>query len=305
MLAVESAASICLLYRHFLSNITAKSLNAFYYTCFYAKIDYSRFMNITLRLALSLIPENLKNEPVFLCTDDTVMPKSGTKSGDVAKIYDHVAHGGSNYLNGHCFVSLMLCIPVWHGNKISYLSVPLGYWLWNGKASKLELAAEMVRSVMPELQSIHQIFFLFDSWYAKKTVLCLAEEYPNLEIICNARSDSALYDLPKPRTGKKGDRLSVLHDFQLSAEKIGEYYIGFRKVMTNLFNDHPVYAYVTASTKTSDTRRLFFCTVDPNCIRISCAWYEKTPLNHTGREWMPYIPLFLYSVRWGLMPISA
>ena len=306
MLAVESADSIRLLYRHFLSKISSKSLNAFYYACSYARVDYSRFMNITLRIALALIPKNLRNEPVFLNTDDTVMPKSGTKFEDVAKLYDHAAHGGSNYLNGHCFVSLMLCIPVWNGNKISYLSVPLGYRLWNGELTKLELAAEMVRSVMPELHSVHQVFLLFDSWYAKKTLLCLAGEYPNLEIICNARSDSALYDFPKPRTGKKGrpakrgKRLSVLHDFPLSAEKIGEYYTGCRKVMTNLFGDYPVYAYVTAPARTADSRRLFFCTVVPARIRISCAWYEKALLNQTGCEWMQYIPLFLYSVRWNI-----
>lgn len=35
------------------------------------------------------------------------------------KLFDHAAHNGSNYLNGHCFVSLMLCVPVWNHDKIS------------------------------------------------------------------------------------------------------------------------------------------------------------------------------------------
>ena len=304
MLALESADSIRWLYQHFLSRITKKSLNAFYYACSYAKVDYSGFMNITMRIALRLIPEPLRNEPVLLCIDDTVVPKSGVQFENVSILYDHAAHGGSNYLNGHCFVSLMACVPVWNGRKISYLSIPLGYRLWKKDCTKLELAAEMVRSVMSELQRIHQVFLLFDSWYAKKAVLCLAEEYPNLEIICNARCDSAIYDLPKPHTGKKGrpakkgERLSILHDFPLSAEKIGEYYIGLRKVMTKLFGSRPVYAYVTASGKNTDTRRLFFCTVAPGSIRISCAWYEKEPLNQTGWEWMQYVPMFLYLARW-------
>ncbi len=47
MLVMESADSIRSLYRHFLSGITGKSLNAFYYACFYAKVNYSRFMNVT------------------------------------------------------------------------------------------------------------------------------------------------------------------------------------------------------------------------------------------------------------------
>ena len=44
---MESAHSIRFLYRHFLSGITEKSLNAFYYACTHAKVDYSRFMNVS------------------------------------------------------------------------------------------------------------------------------------------------------------------------------------------------------------------------------------------------------------------
>ena len=39
ILALESAHSIRFLYRHFLSGITKKSLNAFYYVCSYAKVE--------------------------------------------------------------------------------------------------------------------------------------------------------------------------------------------------------------------------------------------------------------------------
>ena len=46
----------------------------------------------------------------------------------------------------------MLCVPVWNGDKVSYLSVPLGYRMWQKKESKLELAASMIRQVMPEFQ---------------------------------------------------------------------------------------------------------------------------------------------------------
>lgn len=47
----------------------------------------------------------------------------------------------------------MLCVPVWNGDKVSYLSVPLGYRMWQKKESKLELAASMIRQVMPEFHS--------------------------------------------------------------------------------------------------------------------------------------------------------
>ncbi len=65
ILAMESADSIRSLYRRFLSGITKKSLNAFYYACSYAKADYSRFMNVTAGLSLKLIPEKLQSQPVF------------------------------------------------------------------------------------------------------------------------------------------------------------------------------------------------------------------------------------------------
>ena len=87
-------------------------------------------MNVTARTALHLITDLLKTQPVFLCIDDTMVTKFGTKFENVLKLFDHAAHNGSNYLNGHCFVSLMLCVPVWKHNRISYLAVPLGYRMW-------------------------------------------------------------------------------------------------------------------------------------------------------------------------------
>lgn len=72
ILAMESACSVRSLYRHFLSGITKKSLNAFYYACSHAKADYSRFMNVTASMALNLIPMRLRSQPVFLCIDDTM-----------------------------------------------------------------------------------------------------------------------------------------------------------------------------------------------------------------------------------------
>lgn len=154
-------------------------------------------MNVTARLALQIIPEHLRNEPVFLCIDDTMIAKFDKKFEDVSKLFDHAAHNGSNYLNGHCFLSLMLCIPVWKKNRIVYQSIPLGYRMRTKEVSKLELAADMVRAIMPELQQKHQVLLLFDSWYAKKVLVCLAYEYENLDIICNTSVLTRLY-LDKP-----------------------------------------------------------------------------------------------------------
>lgn len=304
ILTLESADSIRFLYRHFLSKLTDKSLNAFYYACSYAKVDYSRFMNATASMALKLIPKSLETQPVFLCMDDTIVPKYGKKFEDVSKLFDHSAHNGSGYLNGHCLVSVMLCVPMWDKGKIVYQAFPLSYRMWQKEESKLKLAASMVRQAMPELQEKANVIILCDSWYTKGDLVSVVDEYPNLGLIGNARYDSVLYDLAPQLTGKRGrpakhgKRLSAEKDFTLSDEKIGGYYIGMRRVLTNIFGTREVFAYVTATEKEGGSRRLFFSTVFPTQLQIFCAWQEKTPLNQTGSAWMDYIPLFLYSFRW-------
>ena len=306
ILAMESADSIRSLYRHFLAGITSKSLNPFYYACSYAKVDCPVFMNVTARLALGLVPAGLGSQPVFICIDDTMVSKFGRKFEDVPKLFDHAAHNGSNYLNGHCFVSLMLCVPVWNRGKISYLAVPLGYRMWQKKEPKLELAASMVRQVMPEFKAKKNVIILCDSWYVKKDLAAIVDDYENLDLIGNARSDSLLYDLPPAPTGRKGRppkhgrRLSIYEDFTLSAEKIGDYYTGCRRVLANIFGSRQVLAYVTSTGKGGGTRRLFFSTIFPAQLQIFCAWQEKPPLNRTGSSWMQYIPLLLYSFRWNI-----
>ena len=214
ILVLESADSLRFLYRHFISQVTEKSLNAFYYFCSYAKIDYSAFMNLTVKIALSIIPNTLRSQPLFLCMDDTMVTKYGTKFEDVSKLFDHAAHQGSSYLHGHCFVSLLLCIPVWKNGKIHYLSLPLGYRMWQKTTSKLALAAQMVTQVMPELQSKRTIL-LCDSWYAKQEVTALVEQFEHLDIVCNVRKDTVLYELPPKPSGKRdrpkkyGEKLSL------------------------------------------------------------------------------------------------
>ena len=144
ILTLESVHSIRFLYQHFLSGITTKSLNTFYHACSYAKVDYSHFMNITAKVALRMIPDSLATQPIFLCVDDTMVAKAGTRFENVSKLFDHAAHNGSNYLNGHCFVSIMLCIPVWKNDRVSYLSLPLGYRKW--QKTFWSLCSYMVRS---------------------------------------------------------------------------------------------------------------------------------------------------------------
>ena len=284
MIALESADSVRFIYTHFMSKIFGKSLNALYYAFSYAKVDHMAFLPINVRLALGCIPSDLSTQPVFICIDDTMVEKFGKHFDNVSTLFDHAAHNGSNYLNGHCFVSLCLQVPVWKSQRISYLSVPLGYRVWTKDMTKLQLAADMVRQAMPGLSNVRNVIILCDSWYVKSQLFALTKEYGNLDIICNVRSDTALYDLPSRGTGKRGrpavrgKKLS-LEDFELSTEKIGDFHIGTRKVVTNLLKNAEMTAFVTATRKSEGTRRLFLSTITPGFLFVYCAWHEKEPLN--------------------------
>ena len=249
ILALESAHSIRFLYHHFLSGITKKSLNVFYYACSYAKVDYSNFMNITACTALKLIPDPLKSHPVFLCIDDTMVSKFGKKFENVSKLFDHAAHNGSNYLNGHCFVSIMLCVPVLDHDKISYLSVPLGYRMWQPNLDLIGNAR--IDSVMYDL----------------------APERTGR----------------RGRPAKHGKRLCVETDFTFSKEKIGDYYTGVRRVFTKIFGDREVLAYVTDTEKGNGTKRLFFSTIFSEDLKVFCTEEEHSSSDQTDHDPVNYI----------------
>ena len=74
-------------------------------------------------------------------------------------------------------------------------SVPLGYRMWQKKESKLELAASMIRQVIPEFHSKDHVIIPCDSWYTKHNLVSIVDEYPNPDLIGNARSASVMYDL--------------------------------------------------------------------------------------------------------------
>ena len=178
ILTLESGHSIRFLYQHFLSGITTKSLNTFYHACSYAKVDYSHFMNTTAKVALRMIPDSLATQPIFLCVDDTMVAKAGTRFENVSKLFDHAAHNGSNYLNGHCFVSIMLCIPVWKNDRMKYIPLFLYSFRWNIETSYYEqktfwsLCSYMVRSC----KGIEMLVNLINICYCAMKILPYQDE---------------------------------------------------------------------------------------------------------------------------------
>lgn len=305
ILTLDTFRSVSFAHRHVISKMSNTSLNAFYYALQTDAFEHSAWNDVTTKKALSIVPEQLDSQSLFLSIDDTLIEKFGKKFEHSSKLFDHAAHNGSNFLNGHCMVSLLLSFPVLSEQKMKYLSVPLGYRLWDKSKSKLALAAELVEQAMKVIGAERQVILLCDSWYPKAELTELIGRYDNLHLICNIRIDTVLYDLPPESTGKRGrprkrgKRLS-LEQFELSEPKHGDYKIGTRQVITNLWKDQKVYAIVTFPKKGKGTHRLFLSTIAPEEISLTLEWCNKGELCPYAEENIKYLPLDLYALRWNI-----
>ena len=131
----------------------------------------------------------------------------------------------------------------------------------------------MIRQVMPEFLSKEHVIILCDSWYTKKNLVSIIDEYPNLDLIGNARIDSVMYDFAPERTGRRGRPAKHGNGFALKQiyffqGKIGDYYTGVRRVFTKIFGDREVLAYVTDTEKGNGTKRLFFSTIFSEDLKV-------------------------------------
>lgn len=301
VLTLNGFQSVQFQFDHFMKISSNFKLKSYYYTLNESKIDIDSWMCALIRIALSVMPEKNSSQPIILSIDDTMIEKSGKKFEHCEILFDHAAHNGSLYLNGHCFVSLMVSVPVQDGDKIRYLSVPVGYRMWTKEKSKLAIAAELVQKAMEEIGSGRQVCLCCDSWYPKGEILNLPEQFANLTLICNVRHDTVLYDLPPASTHHRGrprirgEKIS-LADFACKPIKGTDFYAGSRMVITNLFGKRRIYAIVTQS-KTG-SRRLFLCTkppeslsFDPNCSNIG------KQQNYAQTD-SALLPLTIYALRW-------
>jgi len=301
VIALNGFQSVQYNYEHFIHNVSDFKLKSYYYALNESRLDMDDWLLKMVHTAVSLIPDCLKEQPVILSADDTMTEKSGEHFEYCSVLFDHAAHNGSSYLNGHCFVSLMISVPVMENNKIRYLSVPVGYRMWTKEETKLKMAADLVKLAMKAIVTEKKVLLCCDSWYPKAEITQLPEEFENLDIICNVRSDTALYELPPERTGKKGrprvrgERLS-LKEFALQEVKETGMRAGTRTVMTNLFKKHPVTAIVTESK--SGSRRLFLCTASSESLHFdtNCSGIGKAV--HYAQTDISFLPLTIYALRW-------
>ena len=300
MLCLNRFQSVKYNYEQFIEYISDKKLKSYYFTLNESKIDVDKWLQNMVRTALTVIPEKLSEQTIILSIDDTMVEKYGEHFENRELLFDHAKHNGSNYLDGHCFVSIMLSIPVLENEKIRYLSFPTGYRMWTKEKTKLTIAAELTEKVMETIGDKRNVCLCCDSWYSKAEITKLPYKYENLALICSVRHDTALFELPPDKTGKKGrpkvrgEKLT-LKDFALSPIEDTEYSVGSRKVMTKIFDKHPVYAIVT-STK-SGSERLFICTKSPDKLHFDFS-PDLGKASLFAKSDISFLPLTIYSLRW-------
>ena len=301
ILALNGYQSVRFLHEHFIRKISENSLNSYYFALNESKIDLNGWIEKLISAALAVMPPQFSEQPVVLAIDDTMVEKFGKSFEYRSRLFDHAAHNGSNYLDGHCFVSLLMNVPV-EGSQ--YLPVPVGYRMWDKSQSKLEIAADLVRTAMKMIGTERSVVLCCDSWYPKGAVCGLIQEYKNLTLICNVRSDTVLYDLPPEKTGKrgrprkKGERLELS---QISRSDIPgtDYSVGLRSVKTNLFGEQTVTAIVTKA-KSENSIRLFLSTEPAERIPFSLDFlHQKTALAYPQAN-PALLPLAIYSLRWSI-----
>ena len=271
-LVLNACSSIHFAHKHILRDLAGKCLNSYYYTLNESQIECDDWMRTLVVLALTMIPANLANYPILFSFDDSLVEKEGDCFEAKERLFDHTAKNGSNYLNGHCFVTLLMLVPIWFCGKVQYVSVPLAHRMWTGEKTKLEIAAELVLKAYTYANRSTQFIVLCDSWYPKG-VVCDLNKIPNISIICNVRVDTAAYSLPEkseddvPRRGRPrliGEKIDVA-TVPVVEVKDCDYNVGYVWVKTKLFGVKTTVLAIETYAKEGKSRRLFLCTDQNVC----------------------------------------
>ena len=322
---------------HCLILLSNKKLNTYYHSLKGSKLNLDDWAKQLIKIAISLIPENCKY-PIFLIIDDTLVSKFGKFFEGISKLYDHSAHNGETYINGHCFVCLVLMIPVQipFSNKLKYIRIPICFRMWktektnenssNSKnklekkkakrtekqkvekenhKNKLEIARKLCELVKSIIGDQRNIVVLADSWYPKGALRDFVVENSNVAGIFNVRIDTAIYDLPTKELGKrgrppkKGAKLSVSDDFDMKDIPGTDYRVGYRQVLTRLFGIEKVVTAVVTETKETQSRRLYICT-DPEMSTLDVDLITDSTANAIGTEIKELLCFCAYSFRWNI-----
>ena len=149
MLYLDACPSVLGMYTRFIKKYSVKALASLYYTLNSAKsVMSTEWQYLLLEIILSKV-EVIRSLPILIIFDDTLVEKIGDKFELICKLYDHNRKNGSNYLKGHCFVSLVVGIPIRQNGKAKYIKVPLCHRMWD-KEAKVPVIDESGSSAVDE-----------------------------------------------------------------------------------------------------------------------------------------------------------
>ena len=99
VLVLNGFQSVKFNYQHFINETTDFSLNSYYFTLNESRIDLGEWQRNIIQTALSIIPEDCKEQLIIFSIDDTMIEKFGTHFENYATLYNHAANNRLNYLN--------------------------------------------------------------------------------------------------------------------------------------------------------------------------------------------------------------
>ncbi|MBQ7585936.1 MAG: hypothetical protein IJU40_06800, partial [Desulfovibrionaceae bacterium] len=97
---LNCAKPLRFLYDHFLNSLCDIHLNNYYNTINNESHQDSWRIDL-LKLAVSIIPPELRYLPFYFIIDDTLVEKYGKKFDTISELYDHCLRNGSEYIFGH------------------------------------------------------------------------------------------------------------------------------------------------------------------------------------------------------------
>lgn len=293
---------------------SGKSKSSLYYL--FSGTEYSfpcEWNKQILIKALSIIPQEYYNHPIFLSIDDTIVEKYGTEFEKCSDIYDHNKNA---FVNGYALLSLVMTIVTKTINGYSYIKVPLGFKTWIPKKelstkeqyqSKFDIYFKWLNEIIEFIGQKKKIIILCDAWYTKGQIVDLYHKYNNVEIIGAINKSTKLYLLPPERTagakGRKPQKGRRLTTEDLVFESIPGEKLQFthQEVKSQLFGlDTTLQLFVTKSK--NDTERYFICTDKniSNYVEINLIKKTNSTSNNLLSYNIKYLPFALYTLRWNI-----
>lgn len=161
MLLLNACPTVESAYKHCIRFLSPKKLKVLYYTLGQSEILRDRWWRWFVQQAVQLIPKELSQVPILISVDDTNISKYGKFFDFSGRIYDHSSKAQNKYIHGHCFVTLILSIPVFASDGgYKYLSFPLIHRLWRGNktdpkaAAKEQQAAKLAKKLAEEVSQL-------------------------------------------------------------------------------------------------------------------------------------------------------